>query len=134
MGAPYLFSLYDGLQTMPSFIINQLVVDLGQTLQHLSKRGALAVSFWLQRSGQRAASRRGWGTDLVRLATGCGDADRVQLHGEEESDQQQEVVVVLLQAAERLVWKLSQQLVGLLQAALLASFRGTPVKSKHLEY
>lgn len=114
---------------MPSFIINQLVVDLGQTLQHLSKRGALAVSFWLQ----RAASRRGRGTNLVRLATGCGDADRVQLHGEEESDQQQEVVV-LLQPAERLVWKLSQQLVGLLQAALLASFRGTPVKSKHLEY
>lgn len=57
----------------------------------------------------------------------------MQLHGEEESDQQQEVVV-LLQPAERLVWKLSQQLVGLLQAALLASFRGTPVKSKHLEY
>lgn len=41
--AAYLVSLDDGLQTMLSFIINQLVVDLCQTLQHLPKKSEVTL-------------------------------------------------------------------------------------------
>lgn len=69
------------------------MVDIRQMLQHLSNEGEVAVS---DRSRFRGLCNEetGCGADLVHLAAGCGDADRVQLYGEKEPDQKQEVALL----------------------------------------
>lgn len=69
------------------------MVDIRQMLQHLSNEGEAAVSVW-SRFKRLCNEETGCGAYLVHLAARCGDADRVQLHGEEEPDQKQEVALL----------------------------------------
>lgn len=90
--APYLVSVDHGMQTVMGFSKNQLVVHLRQMLQHLPSKREVSVLFHFVISvaeGRKTQCR----ADLVHLTTGCGDVDRLQLHGDEEPNKKQEMAL-----------------------------------------